>query len=53
MFILDEADLLLSYGCEEDLQMMAPMVRGQGLRGAGILGFYGGGQLGGFRVYGR
>ena len=21
--------LLLSYGCEEDLQMMAPMVRGQ------------------------
>ena len=26
--VLDEADLLLSYGYEEDLQLMAPLVRG-------------------------
>ena len=32
---LDEADLLPSYGCEEDLQTMASMVREQGLRAWG------------------
>ena len=27
MLVLDEADLLLSYGYEEDLQLIAPQVR--------------------------
>ena len=31
MLILDEADLLLSYGYEEDLQLIAPQVRFEGL----------------------
>lgn len=33
MVVLDEADLLLSYGYEEDLQALAPMVGGAAARG--------------------
>jgi ATP-dependent RNA helicase DDX56/DBP9 len=38
MVVLDEADLLLSYGYEEDLQALAPMVGGAAERGGRRVG---------------
>ncbi len=36
MLVLDEADLLLSYGYEEDLQLLAPQVGRGGGGGCGL-----------------